>query len=305
MNSKQLIYDIADRIQFELQMKCISPEQFAHDVGITIEQAVALRDGSFSDIELLEDVFSLERIVCISNALSVSVEFLLTNRWIAAFAVDKDSSGFDYYYNDPNNMDERQVYDRLFGFDEQGFFDDMLFAPTSITGKFMTITSFDNNKKPILSNMERPEELEHFTFAWIKVIVSDIPGHGGCFNEKDQELTIPKESINDDKVLLHEMIHIYEYVINSLPCFYRDALYWALYLDLRDKINELDGYITAQAHLLNLTDLYNQGGTHDILFFLKSLDLDMKMGYQFGTVFSYGQELNLRGLSVIDKEQKN
>ena len=68
MNSKQLIYDIADRIHFELQMKCISPEQFAHDVGITIEQAVALRDGSFSDIELLEDVFSLERIVCISNA---------------------------------------------------------------------------------------------------------------------------------------------------------------------------------------------------------------------------------------------
>ena len=300
MNSKQLIYDIADRIQFELQMKCISPEQFAHDVGITIEQAVALRDGSFSDIELLEDVFSLERIVCISNALSVSVEFLLTNRWIAAFAVDKDSSGFDYYYNDPNNMDERQVYDRLFGFDEQGFFDDMLFAPTSITGKFMTITSFDNNKKPILSNMERPEELEHFTFAWIKVIVSDIPGHGGCFNEKDQELTIPKESINDDKVLLHEMIHIYEYVIDSLPKYYHDVLFWALYSSLSKKIGGLDEGITEHAHLLNMMDITNKGGTHDILFFLKSLDLDMRMGYPFGTIFSYGKENELTYLKVIE-----
>ena len=56
-----------------------------------------------------------------------------------------------------------------------------------------------------------------------------------------------------------------------------------------DKIPELDNIITGHAHLLNESVLYKQGGLHDILFLLKSFDLDIRMGYPLGTVFGYGR----------------
>ncbi len=90
-------------------------------------------------------------------------------------------------------------------------------------------------------------------------------------------------------------------IVNSLPSFYHDALFWALYSHLRKKIEGLDECITNQAHLLNMLDLFNQGGTHDILFFLKSLDLDIRMSYPLGTVFSYGKSKELKDLRVIQK----
>ena len=42
-------------------------------------------------------------------------------------------------------------------------------------------------------------------------------------------------------------------------------------------------------HILNETELQSQGGTHDILFLLKSFDLDLRKGYPLGTVFGYGR----------------
>jgi hypothetical protein len=31
-----------------------------------------------------------------------------------------------------------------------------------------------------------------------------------------------------------------------------------------------------------------QGGCHGMVFYMKSLDLDLRMGYELGTVFGYG-----------------
>ena len=66
-------------------------------------------------------------------------------------------------------------------------------------------------------------------------------------------------------------------------------LYWTLYKDLRNKISKLDEIITKHAHVFNESDLYEEGGLHDILFLLKSFDLDIRMGYPLGTVFGYGR----------------
>lgn len=84
------------------------------------------------------------------------------------------------------------------------------------------------------------------------------------------------------------MIHMYEFVVNGLPSFYHDTLFWCLYKDLRNKINELDEIIDAHNHLLNEQTIYSQGGSHDTLFLLKSFDLDLKNNYPLGTVFGYG-----------------
>ena len=41
----------------------------------------------------------------------------------------------------------------------------------------------------------------------------------------------------------------------------------------------------------NASGITNAGGSHDVLFFLKSLDLDLKLGFKLGTVCGYGRDL--------------
>ena len=84
------------------------------------------------------------------------------------------------------------------------------------------------------------------------------------------------------------MIHLHEAVLDGLPTYYRDIVLYCLYKDLRDKIPDLDDRIEAHGHILNESLLSNYGGRHDILFLLKSFDLDLKMGYPPGTIFGYG-----------------
>ena len=43
------------------------------------------------------------------------------------------------------------------------------------------------------------------------------------------------------------------------------------------------------AHMLTEATLYSRGGLHDILFLLKSFDLEIRMGYPLRTVFAYGR----------------
>ncbi|MCD8379618.1 MAG: hypothetical protein LUC95_04675, partial [Lachnospiraceae bacterium] len=84
------------------------------------------------------------------------------------------------------------------------------------------------------------------------------------------------------------MIHLHEFVLNDLPMFYHDAYFYCLYKSLKNQIADLDDRIEARGHLLNEQQLYRQGGLHNILFLLKSFDLDLKKGYKLGTVFGYG-----------------
>ena len=60
----------------------------------------------------------------------------------------------------------------------------------------------------------------------------------------------------------------------------------------------LDEIITKNAHVLNEQSLYEIGGDHDLTFFLKSLDLDIRMGYPLGTVFGYGMTERLAGVKL-------
>ena len=81
---------------------------------------------------------------------------------------------------------------------------------------------------------------------------------------------------------------MYEFVVNEQPLFFHDALYWSLYSSLKKKIPGLDEIISGQAHILSSSEIYKTGGLHDVLFLLKSFDLDIRMSYPLGTVFAYG-----------------
>lgn len=133
-----------------------------------------------------------------------------------------------------------------------------------------------------------PEELEYFSYSYFTYHIANFDDFNGCFNREDLSLSVDMASANTDRVILHEMIHLHEFVIDDLPTFFHDAVLFCLYKNLKSKVSDLDERIEAHGHILNSEQIAAVGGVHDILFLLKSFDLDLKMGYQLGTVFGYG-----------------
>lgn len=181
----------------------------------------------------------------------------------------------------------KQLIDRV-GEHEQ-LFSDMIFEPDSLTGKFIAVSvkRFDDDEWED-TFMDRPDQLEYFMYSWFVFGVEDLNGSLGSYSPLEYKLTIAPEYINRDDVILHEMIHLHESVLDGLPTYFRDAALYCLYRDLRNKIPDIDDRIEAHGHILNESNLSAAGGRHDILFLLKSFDLDLRMDYPLGTVFGYG-----------------
>ena len=177
------------------------------------------------------------------------------------------------------------LYERVEGFCE--FFEDMCFASGTKPYELTKCQAKDDDGAWFDTSMSLPDELEYFSYTWFRYKVEKQEGLSGSFNHLTSVLTVEPDA--DDSTILHEMIHLHEFLINDQPMYFHDMLYWALYRDLKDKIAKLDEIITGHAHLLTESSLFNQGGLHDILFLLKSFDLDIRMGYPLGTVFGYGR----------------
>lgn len=175
-------------------------------------------------------------------------------------------------------------------------FSDMLFEPDSLTGKFIAVQEKGIDDSEWHDTvMDRPDQLEYFAYSWFLFGVEDLGGFLGTYSALEYKLTVSPKCIDQDDVILHEMIHLHEAVLDGLPTYYHDAVLYCLYKDLRGKIPSLDDHIEAHGHILNESLLSNSGGRHDILFLLKSFDLDLKMGYSLGTVFGYGMTNKIKG----------
>lgn len=171
-------------------------------------------------------------------------------------------------------------------------FEDMLFSKDTISHDYISIkSSCDGGKTWIDDTVDLPRELEYFSYDYFDFHVDKIEDSVmGCFNSKEQSITIDPNHLYDEPVILHEMIHLHEFVLNELPMFYHDAYFYCLYRSLKSQIMDLDIRIETHGHLFNESRLYMAGGLHDILFLLKSFDLDLKKGYKLGTVMGYGYE---------------
>lgn len=181
---------------------------------------------------------------------------------------------------------DKQLFDKIGEFEE--YFSDMVFDYDSITTRFLKCQYMYNGEwKDGLISL--PPELEYFSLDWFWFKVEELNDNKlGCFNCLEQSLTITPKELESNSTILHEMIHLHEYVIDELPLYYHDVVFWCLYKDLSEKISDLDKRIEQHGHILNEQIIYEQGGKHDILFLLKSFDLDLKMNYKLGTVFGYG-----------------
>ena len=202
--------------------------------------------------------------------------------------VNKDDRWFmDWYWSEATE-EQKRLHDRYMLFDET-LFGDMVFAEGSASRKLIEIKSKAVNSDSWLDDvMTLPDELEYYNSNWFKTQISDLEEHAmGQFDPVNQIITISPKAVDSDSVLLHEMIHAHEFVVNEMPMYFHDMILWALYTDLKCKIDGLDDAISQHAHFLNEWDIARFGGCHDILFLLKSFDLDIRQGYTLGTVFGY------------------
>ncbi len=126
----------------------------------------------------------------------------------------------------------------------------------------------------------------------VRFYVEDLPeDECGRFYLEERKIVISSKYTEDKSALLHEMIHAHEHIVNEgTYMFLHDILVLCLYNDLKAKIPDLDSRLIDHTHVIHGQRITWQGGQHDILFFLKSLDLDLRCGFKLGTVCGYGRD---------------
>lgn len=122
------------------------------------------------------------------------------------------------------------------------------------------------------------------------LVVEDTPVFLGQCNSLERTLAITKSYLQDKRVILHEMIHAHENILDSTHySVLRENLLIALYKKLSPRISDLEQRIAEHSEIYSQTKVMSSGGKHDLLFFLKSLDLDIRCHYPLGTVCGYGR----------------
>ena len=182
--------------------------------------------------------------------------------------------------------DDKKLFDKVCDF--ASFFNDLIFEKGTETYSH-AISRSKCYGKWTDDTQYIPDELLHFSYSWFTYHVKDLGSRSlGRFDWQNKSLSVcPAALNNNDHVILHEMIHMHEHVIDSHPLYIHDIVVWCLYQKLKKKITDLDQRIDECSHFQVQRDIANLGGIHDILFLLKSFDLDLRMGYKLGTVFGY------------------
>ena len=169
---------------------------------------------------------------------------------------------------------------------EEAYFEDFLLSPDSILHDFLCYeVEIEPGKRIETSDDQPPMELyENYYFK-----VDDLDEGGGMCDPKAHTITIDPESIDDPAVILHEMIHAYIDLLENKNFLMMDCLLLKLYTNLAAKIPDLEERIIGHSHRIKQEDFDNHGW-HGLLFFLKSLDLDLRLGLALGTVCGYGRD---------------
>lgn len=125
----------------------------------------------------------------------------------------------------------------------------------------------------------------------LRLYIVDNDDFNGCFYRKENKIEINKKYITDKSVILHELIHFYEnQLTEEFEPFIRELLVLELYNKLLPTVKDLRERIFKHCELYSYAETFKGNGDHGVLFFLKSLDLDIRCGYPLGTVCGYGRD---------------
>lgn len=130
---------------------------------------------------------------------------------------------------------------------------------------------------------------------WRFLIVPDGPDWSGYCYTLDWRIEMTESYRNNKIVILHEMIHAYEAILDDYQTL-KEWLVARLYRDLAPRIKDLDRYLSTNAH--------PYWHVHRTLFILKSLDLDLRLKRKLGSVYSYGRDDLFADISRIAKERQ-
>ena len=213
-----------------------------------------------------------------------------------------DSTHFMNWYWYESSEIERSLWDKVADM-MYDYFEDMLFRRGTITEPFAKVQTLAA-KGDIFSDeyldgewedevLSLPDTIEYFSADYVRVNIDDSSQIKGMFHLRSEdgapEIVIGKRYLDDDTVIAHELIHLHETILEEYLPYACDIVFWALYTDIKTKIRNLDEMISRHLLLINTRDINWEGGKHDLLFFVKSLDLDLRLGKEPGTVFGYGQ----------------
>ena len=185
---------------------------------------------------------------------------------------------WDEWYYQKATPDEKEIYDLIWR--SRHLFDDLTLQEDS-----STFSIIEANDKPVLQCFLNN----------LVVLVAEYknPNLLASYNSRDHIITVSPQAQTEEYCFLHEMIHMFDKTYDGIYGL-RDAVRWRLYFSLQDKINGLDQAILDFTKIRSLTKINRHPENpnrfqqkHDTLFLLKSFDLDMKMGYPFGTVLGY------------------
>lgn len=191
--------------------------------------------------------------------------------------------------------EERELYFRFIDLSDE-YFPDFRFEEGTIAEEYVKVQEQADDGEWLDSFEDAPDVLRYFKDYVLDSFIYKVEkmedGALGCVSG-DYSVTIDPEQMKDDggkSTILHELIHLYILALANVSQFYHDILLLCLYNDLKGKIADLDNRILSHTHIINGEKITKLGGEHDILFFLKSLDLDFRCGYKLGTVCGYGRD---------------
>lgn len=182
------------------------------------------------------------------------------------------------------SSEERALLDKVEGFGE--VFSDMLFRPHTITGDALLVTVNDGD---VVYDDSRLLDFNSFSYTDFDYKVDTLTDCAGYYRPDEHLLCIDAGYADDAQVILHEMIHLHENWLHEQwgSYLYMDTLLFKLYIHLRERIPSLDAIVDWYTHLYRQESWAIEGGVHSVLFVLKSLDIDIRMGWEFGTTASY------------------
>ena len=217
-------------------------------------------------------------------------------QWYKAFKSLNRERNFFEWFNKEASEDEKTLADHVLEYSDE-YFSDFRFELGTVVDEFTNAESSSDDgktweKDPIRPNYPFLEYFDQLVLESLQYKVEPFEEENcvGMFNTLEFSLTISPNYLDDKSVILHELIHIYEHVIDIMPKFYHDILLICLYNDLKNKVDNLDERIQNHTHVYMGEEITADGGDHDILFYLKSLDLDLRCGYTLGTVCGYGRD---------------
>lgn len=164
---------------------------------------------------------------------------------------------------------------------EEDYFEDMLFKEGSIC--YDIYEYIDKELEPLYLDLCS----NYYRFF----VVDALDNALGEANLVEHTISILDSCKDNKSVILHEMIHAYEQILEDTYLkILAENLLLRLYNKLKTQIEDLDSRINEHSEIYGQSRVANSGGEHGLLFYLKSLDLDIRCGFPLGTVCGYGRD---------------